>query len=152
MLKSVKHTIVALLLALFADRSSMADNRGHGHHRNHAPGHSERWRGDIGHFNQYDLGRWRGGHWYKGRHTGHVGWWWVVAGVWYFYPAPIYPYPDPYEPPLAVPAPPPATPQFWYYCPDPSGYYPYVPRCSTDWQPVPPTPSAPLTNQPSPDY
>jgi hypothetical protein len=27
--------------------------------------------------------------------------------------------------------------QYWYYCHDPAGYYPYVTRCSVAWQPVP---------------
>ena len=27
--------------------------------------------------------------------------------------------------------------QTWYYCSDPAGYYPYVTKCNTGWQPVP---------------
>jgi hypothetical protein len=27
--------------------------------------------------------------------------------------------------------------QYWYYCADPAGYYPYVQQCGTDWQTVP---------------
>ena len=27
--------------------------------------------------------------------------------------------------------------QYWYYCSDPAGYYPYVAQCNTGWQPVP---------------
>jgi hypothetical protein len=27
--------------------------------------------------------------------------------------------------------------QYWYYCQNPAGYYPYVPQCSVAWQPVP---------------
>jgi len=27
--------------------------------------------------------------------------------------------------------------QYWYYCSDPSGYYPYVTQCNTGWQQVP---------------
>ena len=37
-----------------------------------------------------------------------MGWWWVVGGVWYFYPSPVYPYPSPWEPPPVVIASPPA--------------------------------------------
>jgi hypothetical protein len=33
---------------------------------------------------------WRDGHWRKGR----IGWWWVVGGIWYFYPEPIDGPPD----------------------------------------------------------
>jgi hypothetical protein len=31
----------------------------------------------------------------------------------------------------------PSTPQTWYYCYDPAGYYPYVTQCNSAWQPVP---------------
>ena len=27
--------------------------------------------------------------------------------------------------------------QTWYYCSDPTGYYPYATKCNTGWQPVP---------------
>jgi hypothetical protein len=30
--------------------------------------------------------------------------------------------------------------QYWYYCSNPDGYYPYVQSCNGDWQPVPVTP------------
>lgn len=70
--------------------------------------------------------------------------------MWYFYPAPVYPYPNPYQPPVVMveqppvavvpPAPAPGAPQYWYYCPNPQGYYPYVADCSTPWQKVPATP------------
>jgi hypothetical protein len=73
---------------------------------------------------------------------------WVGPGAWgpspwwgppyYSYPAPptlIQP-PPVYEPP----APPPQAPAYWYYCPNPQGYYPYVPQCPPGWmQVVPPT-------------
>jgi hypothetical protein len=31
----------------------------------------------------------------------------------------------------------PSASQYWYYCQNPAGYYPYVAQCSTAWQPVP---------------
>jgi hypothetical protein len=74
-----------------------------------------------------------------------LGWWWIAAGAWYFYPEPVYPYPypDPYIPPVVVeqptPAPQPAA-QFWYYCEASNGYYPYVSSCPSDWKLVPATP------------
>lgn len=38
-------------------------------------------------------------------------------------------------------APPPPEPaQYWYFCANPAGYYPYVDRCATDWQRVPVAP------------
>ncbi len=111
------------------------------HRRGHERERHSGWRGDIHRFHEHDLKVWRGGHWYRGRHAGRHGWWWVVGGVWYFYSAPVYPYPDPYQPPVVVvpPAPTPA-PRYWYYCTNPPGYYPYVPQCGSAWQRVPANP------------
>ncbi len=97
----------------------------------------ERWHGDIHHFHEYDMGRWHGGYWNHGFHGGRDGWWWVVGGEWYFYPQPVYPYPDPYMPPAVV-MPQPGG-QYYWYCQNPAGYYPYVPACYTQWQPMPAT-------------
>lgn len=115
------------------------------------------WEGrEIHRFHEHDVQIWRGGHWHHGRHAGRLGWWWIAAGVWYFYPAPVYPYPDPYVPPVVVsppvivapqttvpaPAPAPAQPpaQYWYYCDSAKGYYPYVPNCPEPWRQVPAQP------------
>jgi len=82
--------------------------------------------------------------------------------MWYFYDRPIYPYPlvvgeityvepMPVAPPpvVVVPAPPPppvvqAAPQFWYWCDNPQGYYPYVQACSVEFRQVP----VPVNNGP----
>jgi len=102
----------------------------------------ERWHGDNHGFYGHDLDRWRG-------------------GGWYFYPAPVYPYPDPYTPPTVVMTQPSvattAVPQtVYYYCADPAGYYPSIPQCAGGWQRVVPAtgsspqpaanPSIPQTN------
>jgi len=92
------------------------------------------WHDDIHRFHEHDLGVWRTGRWFHGPHDGRPGWWWIVGGVWYFYPAPVYPYPDPYVPPVAVT---PAAPQYYYWCRVPAGYYPQVPACRVPWQAVP---------------
>ncbi len=68
---------------------------------------------------------------------------WVGPGPWwgpapYYYPAPpvVVQQPPVYE----QPAPPPQAPIYWYYCPNPQGYYPYIQQCPTGWmQVVPPT-------------
>ncbi len=128
-----------------------------------------RWHGEIKRFERHDMGHWRGGAWKHGHHNGRLGWWWVVGGAWYFYPQPIYPYPNPYVPsvvvapqpvvvapqvysaPQAAPvAPPeavaptisaaPADPQYWYYCDASKTYYPYVATCDAGWRAVPATP------------
>jgi len=106
---------------------------------------------------------WGAGRWFHDFHDGRLGWWWVVGGVWYYYPEPIYPYPTyvpipdvavnappPYPgyaapppyPAYDAPPPPSAPPQVasWYYCDNPEGYYPYVQNCSAQWRPVPAAP------------
>lgn len=132
----------ALLSALPV--TSMAQYRDHGRDRG--------WHGDIRHFESHDARHWQSGGWRHGSHGGRVGWWWVIGGLWYFYPQPVYPYPDPYRPPVVVEqaAPPPvvvqapaasAPPtQFWYYCEPTKGYYPYVASCPSGWKMVPATP------------
>lgn len=110
------------------------------------------WHGDFRHFDRHDHELWRAGSWRHMRHGGRFGWWWIAGGEWFFYPQPVYPYPDPYayvppetlvvQPsPPQTSAPPPAQ-QFWYFCAAANGYYPYVPSCPGRWQPVPATPPA----------
>jgi hypothetical protein len=142
-----------LMLALLA-APALAQNHQHGHGDAGRHWHREperHWRGDIRHFHQHDFNHWRQGRWYNGYHAGRRGWWWIVGPAWYWYPAPVYPYPDPYAPPLAIapvapaaPAAPvaPAAPatSYWYWCPDSRQYYPYVPDCRSPWQQVPARP------------
>lgn len=117
--------IVAAALALGAASPALAQR--------HDEHHDEGWHGrDIHHFNDHDLGRWRGGHWYHGAHEGRIGWWWTVGPDWYYYPRAVSPYPDPYVPPYAAPGAP-----AWYYCPPAQSYYPYVASCPVPWQVVP---------------
>ena len=88
-----------------------------------------------------DREMWRGGAWRHAWHNGRFGWWWYVNGGWFFYNAPVYPYPeyisdtiyyddsdygyDGYGPDL------------WYWCAYPQGYYPDVQMCMVPWQQVP---------------
>ncbi len=144
--------ILALLaiapLPAFADRHEEErhfDGR-HDEGRRFEGRHDEgrRWHGEIREFHAHDLPRWRGGQWRHGVHEGHLGWWWIVGGVWYFYPQPIYPYPDPYTPPIVViqQPPPPTQGSYWYYCDSANAYYPYVPSCPSGWRMVPASPAA----------
>ena len=98
------------------------------HWSDHGRDHGD-WRG-----HGVDLDRWHGGRWFHGEHLGRLGWWWIVGDGWYFYPAPVYPYPDPYIPPPAV-AP---SSNYWYYCTSAHAYYPYVTECPEAWTPVVP--------------
>lgn len=131
--------------------------------RDHGWSNGRGWHGDIRQFERHDARYWHSGAWRHGHHRGRLGWWWVVGGLWYFYPQPVYPYPDPYRPPVVVieqPAPPvvvqmppqsapvPSIPpaptvvpmQYWYYCEAADGYYPYVASCPSGWRKVPATP------------
>jgi hypothetical protein len=137
--------LAGALAVLVAGPASAQDWRFHHDDGRHDGwrGH-EAWRGDIHRFREHDFERWRAGRWFHGRHDGRRGWWWIVGGVWYFYPAPVYPYPDPYQPPVVVAPGPPVSgppvaqpPAVYYYCDNPAGYYPYVPQCLTPWRMVP---------------
>jgi|APCry1669189241_1035207.scaffolds.fasta_scaffold41585_3 hypothetical protein len=97
---------------------------------------------EIHRFHERDIGVWRGGRWFHGNYGGRLGWYWVVGGVYYYYSAPIYPYPDPYLPPV-ITAPPVPTATVWYFCEPTKSYYPYTPTCPVPWQQVPATPGVP---------
>jgi hypothetical protein len=155
--------LAATVAACTAFSTAQADP--YDHHEGHW------YHGSIHHFHDRDFYAWRGGRWYHGAYGGRLGWWWIVGGVYYSYPGPVYPYPDPYVPPEAFmpgtalpPGPPPvaqATPpappypqapavpqaappggaQMWYYCDASRNYYPYVPSCPSGWRPVPASPS-----------
>lgn len=133
--------LVATALFLIAQTSCFAADHPRGVREAHRPQSHGRWHGDIRHFHDYDMPRWRAGRWYNGWHDGRHAWWWIAGGAWYFYPRPVYPYPDPYLPPVVVvpeaSSTPPAATQYWYSCPNPKGYYPYVVQCLTVWQKVP---------------
>lgn len=91
---------------------------------------------------QYNNPRWREGHWYHEDHRGRIGWWWISANDWYFYSAPVYPYPAPYSRSTIVIEREPEPPQesIWYYCNSSRAYYPYTLVCPEGWQTVPAEP------------
>ncbi|HZV54140.1 MAG TPA: hypothetical protein VFF82_04300 [Rhodocyclaceae bacterium] len=125
MTRSMRALVGVLAFTAVFPGTAMADRHWHG--------------GDIHRFHQHDMQRWQGGSWHHGDHLGRLGWWWVVAGAWYFYPQPVYPYPDPYTPPV-VTVPAPAVGQYWYYCDAARTYYPYVATCPSGWRQVPAAP------------
>ncbi len=65
--------------------------------------------------------------------------WW--GPDWWWPPSPSYAGPAtivPQEPPVYL------QPQYyWYYCPDPPGYYPYVQQCPSAWLTVVPPAATP---------
>jgi len=124
--------LAAALIAALASPAALAD----GGHRGHA--------GYYGH-GYYSRGYPTVGF---GIYLGGPAWW----GPRYYYPPPYYYYPPPAV--VTVPASPPvyiergdaqAAPEqgatnWWYYCANPSGYYPYVRQCPGGWQRVSPQP------------
>ena len=115
--------------------------------------------GAVGHFQ-------RGGRGFRSGVVGHIhrgGRWWGPGwglGLWdltypyYYYPYYGYPYYDYYDQaPVVVqqpqeeiyvqPSQQPVETSYWYYCPNPPGYYPYVKRCPTGWMKVVPSPPPP---------
>jgi hypothetical protein len=113
---------------------------------------------DYAHFSPREAELWHRGSWHREFHDGRLGWWYVVDGIWYFYPQPIYPYPtfipdvvyipDVDEAPADDVDQPPLPDgvyyydgaYYYYYCPDSQAYYPYAPSCDVEWQLVPATP------------
>jgi hypothetical protein len=135
MRNSLKTALAVALMVPLIGTAAMAQDRGRDGHFGHG--------GDMHHFADRDLGLWHGGRWFHGPYGGRVGWWWIVGDSWYFYPAPVYPYPDPYVPPVVTVPAAPASAPVWYYCSNPAGYYPYVPECPLPWQQVAATATAP---------
>lgn len=127
-------------------------------------------RHDFRHFTPVERHWWGGGRW---RHTwwhGRYGWWWNVGPTWYFYDAPVYPYPTVVSPTYyddenyddddqggyedqggyddqsgeqqdMGPGYGGGGPGSWYHCNKPEGYYPYVKECRSGWEEVPASPS-----------
>jgi mono/diheme cytochrome c family protein len=98
---------------------------------------------DFARLEPRDLSLWRSGRWLHEEHAGYLGWWWVLGDEWYFYPEPIYLYPT-FISDYLIPVPAPLSPQFWYYCDNPPGYYPDVQACYDAWQAIPIAPPPPL--------
>ena len=94
-----------------------------------------------------------GGGFHGGGGHGHFG---VYLGAPLFWGPDYYSYPYSYPPDVTVLSSPPVyvdegdqvavpPPQsnYWYYCANPQGYYPYVTQCPAGWQRVAPQPPPP---------
>lgn len=153
--------LVTPIVAALALPAAADEHDHHDHDRDHHDFHDHHDHHDFhGHdfrfFTAVELSLWASGAWFHDWHDGRHGWWWVTDGVWYYYPAPVYPYPTYVPEPVAVVAPPPPAPvyapppapvaappevapppQSWYYCEELHGYYPNVQTCPGPWHPVP---------------
>jgi hypothetical protein len=143
-----------LFLILVGGDTAPALAQYHDHGGPHPGGGGWSHNGGGWHGNHPGPDAWRRGNWRHEWHDGRFGWWWSVGPSWYSFNAPVYPYPAYVPPPVEVvpappplvqvpppvvvqpPAPGPAPSQFWYYCRDPQGYYPYVSSCNGPWQEV----------------
>jgi hypothetical protein len=103
------------------------------------------WR--VNRFTPRERALWTQGRWWHGRHSGRLGWWWWTNGGWFFYGAPVYPYPDYVSETYYQDSSDTDTSNYWYYCRDPEGYYPYVRRCNGSWEPVPGQPEGGYDNR-----
>ena len=142
--------IAITTFCFITSNSAFADRGGHGHWG--GGGHGGEYHGHESYGRHWDREDWHHGGWHNDWHDGHFGWWWVIGDFWYPYARPVYPYPTQYYPSTVVveqaPALPPSPPvvqaqpqaSVWYYCDNPSGYYPYVPECRNGWRTIPAAP------------
>ena len=138
---TVKHSLLAAAASLTIGLTPLlasAEDRFHHEFHEH----------EFARFARHDREVWVGGHWHHEWHNGRFGWWWFAGGVWYFYDAPVYPYPTVVsevtyaEPVGAAPPPAAAAAPTYYWCDNPRGYYPAVQSCLIPWRPVAATPPA----------
>lgn len=119
---------MAVLLAIAVPTSGAWAQGWHGAHE---------WHGEHG---------WSGGHEMHGHfHHGHFHGGFVIGAPTLFWP--WYPPVEDYLPPPPTeyiePGPTGDATPYWYYCPDPPGYYPSVRVCPTGWQTVTASPPPP---------
>ncbi len=137
--------VVGLLLAVSTFPAEAGGGRGGGFHGGGGGSHrgGAGWHGGTRVFIGGGFGWWGWPGWWG------PGWWGPSYPYYSYYPS--YPYYA--APPVAVQqAPtqyiqqdpsPPSAPQYWYYCQNPQGYYPYVKDCSVGWMQVVPQPPPP---------
>ncbi|MEW6586055.1 MAG: hypothetical protein AB1442_10655 [Nitrospirota bacterium] len=132
----------AVLILLFANTlPGYADRKGHSQGSGHHHGSGGHHHGPDSHFSG---SVWIGPGW-------GAGWWGPPYYPYYppyyspYYP-PFYPYYS--SPPVVIreqppvyvePAPQKEEQSYWYFCPNPEGYYPYVKRCPEGWLKVEPS-------------
>ncbi|KXW55158.1 hypothetical protein [Ferrovum sp. PN-J185] len=75
------------LLTLFSN--SYADEERHFRERHFVEFHDR----DVHCFHPRELRVWERGRWIQATRGGLYGWWWVIGPRWFYYTAPIYPYP-----------------------------------------------------------
>ena len=145
-MKKIAVTAVVIIAVFLAAPLSSDAGRSHGHG---AKGVKAGYHGRVGYY-----GGWRGHRVYRGpgaywgpRTSWNLGFYWggpLVVGP------PWYPYGYYSPPPVIVQQQPPVyvepeqrSDNYWYYCQNPQGYYPYVKSCPDGWMKVVPQPTPP---------
>ena len=150
----VSLAVLALFIACAMPGQAANSHGGHGGGRGGAVGHFHGGGGRGGSFGHFHGGgRWWGPGWGAVWGLGL----WDLTYPYYGYPYygyydyPYYTYygqtpavvQQPYDDTYAQPSRQPVATGYWYYCPNPQGYYPYVKRCPTGWMKVVPSPPPP---------
>jgi hypothetical protein len=117
-MKWIRSALLLTFLAAFAGGQPVWADRGHHHHHHR---HDSHGRAQVGVF--------------------------VGAPLFWYPRSYYYPYYQrvvvvPSSPPLYIEQQAPSSKQYWYFCSEPQGYYPYVKQCRTGWQQVTPQPTA----------
>lgn len=129
--------LVVMAAILLAPGSAAADPRDH--HRGGGQAPPARPHASVRHFSGHAPERAHVDHRHHEQHAGRPGWSWSAGSVRHYYPAPAFApaHVHLHRAPVVTFVAAPAAVQFWYYCPDPAGYYPAVAACRYDWQRVP---------------
>ena len=141
---------IALTLILVAPPSSSAGGRSHGYAGGKAGGGHHGYRGGYGYRGNYGYkrvhGRWGyyrrpwGPRWGVNFRWGGPLWWGPgFAPYGFFAPPPVV---VQQQPPVYV-QPEPQQTDYWYYCQNPQGYYPYIKSCPGGWMRVVPETTPP---------
>ena len=153
---------ISLTLVLFAPLPSSAAGRSQGYGGGKHGGGQHGYRGGRGHRGYHGYKRVNGYRGYRGYRRGHGGWgyhrraWGPRWGVNFNWSGPLwwgpwYPSFGYYSaPPVIVQQQPPVYVQpeqqqtdYWYYCQNPQGYYPYIKSCPGGWMQVVPETTPP---------
>jgi hypothetical protein len=128
-----------LLFAVFLAITMLFNSPFEGYAQKTSVSVSAHYKAGHGHRGWEHPGRWRRDH------RGPRIYW---RGSFVMVPWQIYPYYAP--PPVIIQQPPPVYVQpeqhedlYWYYCPEPQGYYPYIQNCETGWMKVVPDATPP---------
>jgi hypothetical protein len=141
-------TVMAVLGVEAGSSEAAWRSGGHGYGHGYRSGYGQGYRHGHGHHGhghaRYSFGFVIGG----------PAFWYPYAYPYPYYAYPYaypygYPYPYPYyrsgvaleAPQVYVEQAPAQQQQYWYYCKDPQGYYPYVQECPGGWTPVAPRPA-----------